>query len=80
MMIVSYNQGKQEETDMTLNSRSPSYDEDDVNTEEKRQEKWGTSSILGKSYKPKTRHKMPPVLPEIKQNQNQVRQKEGRDV
>ncbi|XP_038078621.1 WD repeat-containing protein on Y chromosome-like isoform X2 [Patiria miniata] len=32
----------------------------------------GTSTILGKSYKPKTRHKMPPTLPEIKQNQNQV--------
>ncbi|XP_077864869.1 WD repeat-containing protein on Y chromosome-like [Saccoglossus kowalevskii] len=32
----------------------------------------GTSKILGKSYKPKTRHKMPPVLPEIRTNQTQV--------
>ncbi|XP_071962420.1 WD repeat-containing protein on Y chromosome-like [Antedon mediterranea] len=32
----------------------------------------GTSAVLGKSYKPKTRHKMPPTLPEIKHNQNQV--------
>ncbi|XP_022093005.1 WD repeat-containing protein on Y chromosome-like isoform X2 [Acanthaster planci] len=36
------------------------------------QSSYGTSSILGKSYKPKTRHKMPPSLPDIKQNQNQV--------
>jgi len=32
----------------------------------------GASRILGKSYKPKTRHKMPPLLPEIRQNANQL--------
>ncbi|XP_077992887.1 cilia- and flagella-associated protein 337-like [Glandiceps talaboti] len=32
----------------------------------------GASSILGKSYKPKTRHKMPPLLPEIRQNAHQL--------
>ena len=41
--------------------------------EDRRRPNWGTSSILGKSYKPKTRHKMPPTLPDIKQNQSQVR-------
>ncbi|XP_070571095.1 WD repeat-containing protein on Y chromosome-like [Ptychodera flava] len=32
----------------------------------------GISTILGKSYKPKTRHKVPPMLPEIRQNANQL--------
>ncbi|KAJ8045382.1 WD repeat-containing protein on Y chromosome [Holothuria leucospilota] len=71
MMIVARNQGKQDDIEQDYQSGSQSYDADDA-SDEKRQESWGTSAILGKSYKPKTRHKMPPVLPEIKQNQSQV--------
>ncbi|XP_071834643.1 cilia- and flagella-associated protein 337-like isoform X2 [Apostichopus japonicus] len=72
MMIVSRNQLRSEEADANFQPRSPSYDDDDITADEKRQESWGTSAILGKSYKPKTRHKIPPLLPEIKQNQSQV--------
>ena len=48
---------------------------DDDETDDERRERdaaYGTSSILGKSYKPKTRHKMAPMLPDIKHNQSQV--------
>lgn len=42
------------------------------NDDEKRVAAYGKSTILGISYKPKTRHKMAPMLPEIKHNQSQV--------
>ncbi|XP_041468554.1 WD repeat-containing protein on Y chromosome-like isoform X2 [Lytechinus variegatus] len=70
MMVVGRKQIRQDEFE---DSNSNSDGVDDIEqAEEKRQSSWGTSSILGKSYKPKTRHKMPPILPDIKHNQSQV--------
>ena len=55
-------------------STEVNWDEDETTDDEKRDQDtaYGTSSILGKSYKPKTRHKMTPQLPNIKHNQSQV--------
>ena len=75
MMIVARNQlaraAQGEDDDADTGDGKDGRSENKL--EEKRRATWGTSSILGKSYKPKTRHKMPPTLPDIKQNQNQVR-------
>ncbi|XP_033640138.1 WD repeat-containing protein on Y chromosome-like [Asterias rubens] len=74
MMIVARNQlaraAQGEDDDADTGDGKDGRSENKL--EEKRRATWGTSSILGKSYKPKTRHKMPPTLPDIKQNQNQV--------
>ncbi|XP_030855252.1 WD repeat-containing protein on Y chromosome isoform X3 [Strongylocentrotus purpuratus] len=70
MMVVGRKQIPQDDLE---DSNSNSDGVDDIEqAEEKRQSSWGTSSILGKSYKPKTRHKMPPILPDIRHNHSQV--------
>ncbi|XP_071485402.1 WD repeat-containing protein on Y chromosome-like [Diadema antillarum] len=70
MMVVGRKQIRNDEFE-EANSNNDAID-DIEQAEEKRSASWGTSSILGKSYKPKTRHKMPPLLPEIKHNHSQV--------
>ncbi|XP_033123331.1 WD repeat-containing protein on Y chromosome-like isoform X2 [Anneissia japonica] len=69
MMIISRNQKADQ---IKFDSSFDPGQLDGQEEEECKKAARGISSILGKSYKPKTRHKIPPTLPDIKHNQSQV--------